>query len=261
MHEAGWLLRLRVCGTDRYQQDHATVLAGTSARNLVKKKQASAETLPRPARERILHAAMEAFMEFGYNEASTLKIATHAQVSKRELYALFGSKQAMLAACVAERAGRMQMPAELVAVSSREELQATLSKLGSTVLREVSQPAVMAVFRLAIMEAQRAPEVAATLESARQTIRTVVRDMLARAQSNELIGAGDPAAMGNRYLALLWDDLMISLLLHIREAPGKTEIARRAKDASENFLQLHPPSVNQPRRGSPKSQVKPHTSR
>ena len=71
------------------------------------KKQAIVESAPLPARERILHAAMESFMELGYTEASTLKIATRAQVSKRELYALFGSKQAMLAACIADRAGRM----------------------------------------------------------------------------------------------------------------------------------------------------------
>ena len=72
------------------------------------KKQASVESGPQPARERILYAAMEAFMELGYAEASTLEIATRAQVSKRELYALFGNKQAMLAACIADRVGRMR---------------------------------------------------------------------------------------------------------------------------------------------------------
>ena len=63
-----------------------------------------------PARERILGAAMKAFMELGYAQTSTLEIATRAQVSKREIYALFGSKQAILAACVADRAQRMRLP-------------------------------------------------------------------------------------------------------------------------------------------------------
>ena len=52
-------------------------------------------------------------MENGFAETSTLEIATRARVSKRELYALVGSKQEMLAACIAERAKRLQMPAEL----------------------------------------------------------------------------------------------------------------------------------------------------
>ena len=58
----------------------------------------------RPARERIMSAAMEAFMELGFARTSTLEIATRAQVSKRELYTLFGSKQAILAACKIGRA-------------------------------------------------------------------------------------------------------------------------------------------------------------
>src|SRR5512147_1726269 len=65
----------------------------------VKKSKANVEAGPQPAREQILNAAMEAFMELGYTESITLKIATQAQVSKRVLYALFGNKQAMLAAC------------------------------------------------------------------------------------------------------------------------------------------------------------------
>jgi AcrR family transcriptional regulator len=91
------------------------------------KKQASVESGPQPARERILCAAMEAFMELGYAEASTLEIATRAQVSKRELYALFGNKQAMLAACIADRVGRMRLPTELPPPCNREELVAMLS--------------------------------------------------------------------------------------------------------------------------------------
>jgi AcrR family transcriptional regulator len=203
------------------------------------KKQKNSEAEVRPARERILSAAMEAFMQLGYADSSTLEIATRAQVSKRELYALFGNKQAMLAACVADRAGRMRPASALPPLRNRDEFGAVLSRLGANVLGEVSHPAVMAVFRLAIAEAQRAPEVAATLESARQSARKAVHDVLVQAQSLGLIAAGDPAEMGGRYFALLWGDLMMSLLLRLREAPGKAEIDRRVKKACEDFLRLY----------------------
>jgi hypothetical protein len=78
-----------------------------------------------------------------------------------------------------------------------------LRGLGATVLREVSHPGVMAVFRLAIMESQRAPEVAATLETARQSIRAAVHDILVKAQAAGLIAAGEPGEMAARYLAPL----------------------------------------------------------
>ncbi len=68
------------------------------------KAQTQGQTDQKPARDRIVGAAMRAFMELGYAAASTLEIATRAQVSKRELYALLGSKQAMLAACISDRA-------------------------------------------------------------------------------------------------------------------------------------------------------------
>jgi AcrR family transcriptional regulator len=182
---------------------------------------------------------MATFMELGYTEASTLKIATRAQVSKRELYALFGSKQAILAACIADRAGRVRLPIEPPPARSRDELVAMLARLGATVLREVSDPVVMAVFRLAIMEGQRAPEVAATLETARESIRTSVRNIVVQAQSAGPIGAGDPTEMSSRYSALLWGDLMVSMLLRVREAPGTAEIDTQVRRAIEDFLRLY----------------------
>lgn len=195
---------------------------------------------PKPVRERVMHAAMQAFMELGYAEASTLEIATRAQVSKRELYALFGSKQAMLAACITDRAQRMRMPTDLPRARSREMLAMVLSKLGATILREVTDPAVMGVFRLAITEAQRAPEVARTLEATREAVRETVRNVVTQAQVDGLLAAGDPAEIAGRYFALLWGDLMVSVLLRVREVPGPQETERRAQDAATNLLRLYP---------------------
>lgn len=178
-------------------------------------------------------------MELGYAQASTLKIATRAQVSKRELYAFFGTKQAMLTACIADRVGRMRLPSELTVPGRRDELASMLARLGATVLREVTQPGVVAVFRLAIMEAQRAPEVAATLESARRSVRGVISQVTENARSAGLIDKHAPQDMDVRFLALLWDDLLVSLLLRLREAPGNAEINRRAKRAADDFLMLY----------------------
>src|ERR1700675_5195427 len=79
-----------------------------------------------PARQRILEAAFTAFMERGFAETSTLEIATRARVSKRELYALVGSKQEMLAACIGERAKRLRMPAAPPQPKERETLARAL---------------------------------------------------------------------------------------------------------------------------------------
>jgi AcrR family transcriptional regulator len=191
-------------------------------------------------RKRILGAAFSAFTEGGYAQTSTLEIATRARVSKRELYALFGSKQAMLVACITERAQRLKAPADLPALRERETLAKVLTAFGTRLLTETSDPAVVAVFRLAISETVRTPEIAQALESvARKTARDALREIMANARSAGLV-SGDPIGMTERFLGLLWGDLMIGLLLQSADHPSAEVIARRAGDAATAFLQLHP---------------------
>src|SRR5437764_4466188 len=181
-------------------------------------KQRPAAVEEESARERILRAAMEAFMERGYTETSTLEIATRARVSKRELYALFGNKQAMLAACIADRSLRMRLPADLPAAHNRKMLASTLARFGAILLREICHPAVIGVFRLAIAEAGRSPEVARTLDViGREASRAALRSVLTQAQSAGLLQAADPGPMVGQFLALLWEDLMVGLLLRLRD--------------------------------------------
>jgi AcrR family transcriptional regulator len=192
-----------------------------------------------PVRQRILEAAFSAFMEHGFAETSTLEIATRARVSKRELYALVGSKQQMLAACIGERAKRLQVPAGLPEPHDRESLARTLETFGTQLLREVSDPTVIAVFRLAIAEAVRAPEVARALHSIGvETSRAALREIMTRARSAGLLG-GDPHDMAEQFFGLLWGNLMMSLLLRVADRPSPREIARRANAATAAFLKLY----------------------
>src|SRR5258708_29762872 len=117
-----------------------------ATRSITKPRAENADEIP--PRVRILDAAFSAFMESGFAATSTLEIATRARVSKRELYALVGSKHEMLAACIAERAKRLQMPAELPEPHDREAFLRTLVTFGTQLLREASDPTLIAVFRL-----------------------------------------------------------------------------------------------------------------
>jgi AcrR family transcriptional regulator len=196
----------------------------------------------------VLKAAFAVFREHGFTDASTLEIATRAQVSKRDLYALFDSKQAMLAACITERAGRMRQPLNLASQvpESRDALEATLVEFGKSVLRGLSDPNVLAVYRLAIAESALAPAIARTLDKAgREANHLALGAWLAKAQAHGLIGAGNPAAMAAHFLATLGGTLLIQLLLRVRNAPTADEIESRARTASEALTLLYPP----PRRG------------
>jgi AcrR family transcriptional regulator len=193
-------------------------------------------------RERVLTAAFAVFRKRGFSGATTLEIATCAQVSKRDLYALFGSKDAMLAACIRERASRMRQPLELAAPipSTREAVAATLVELGMSILRVACHPDVLAVHRLAIAESDRTPAIARILDSSgREANHAVLGAWLAKVQAQGLIGAGDPAGIAAHFLALLWGGLLIELLLRVRDAPAPDEIESRARAATEATLTLY----------------------
>jgi AcrR family transcriptional regulator len=191
-------------------------------------------------RQRILDAAFAAFEKNGYATTSTLEIATRARVSKRELYALVGNKQQMLIACIRARATRLKVPADLAVPRNREELAQVLASYGMQLLREVTDPTVVAVFRLAIADAVRAPEVARALDSiGREASRATLLQIMVQAQSFRLL-TGRPADLAEQFNGMLWGNLMVGLLLGVTERPKLREIAARARYAAKAFLQLHP---------------------
>jgi AcrR family transcriptional regulator len=208
-----------------------------------KKKQTAgprAEATPElPVRRRILDAAFAAFMDQGFAATSTLEIATRAHASKRELYALFGSKQEMLVACIGERASRLQIPLDWSEPRDLDALRGTLVAFGTRLLRETSEPAVVAMFRLAIAEAIRAPEVASVLNNVGlEAGRAALRDIMSRACSAGLL-VGNPADMAALFAGILWGNQMVRLLLGVVERPDLGEISDRAEGASRAVLQLH----------------------
>lgn len=190
-------------------------------------------------RERILDGAFAAFMKNGYAASSTLEIATRARVSKRDLYALVGNKQSMLIACISARAKRLQVPADIPVVRDCESLAQVLSSFGAKLVQEITDPAVVAVFRLAIAEAVHSPEVAQALDSiGREASRAALRQIMAGAQARGLIN-GRPADLAEQFGGLLWGNLLVSLLLGVAQRPSAREAAARARDATMAFLRLN----------------------
>ena len=146
----------------------------------------------------------------------------------------------MLIACISERAKRFDVPADLPVLRGRWTPEQVLASFGTKLVREISDPTVIAVFRLAIAEAAQAPEVARGLNSiGREASCAALRKIMAQAQASGLL-AGRPAERAQQFAGLLWGDLMVSLLLGVAERPNPRETAVRARDAAAAFLQLHP---------------------
>ena len=224
-------------------------MSSAASRKPSRREEASAptETTVGPAqtghdavRDRILTAAMRTFMEHGFAAATTLEIATRAKVSKRELYALVGNKEQMLAACVAGRGRRMRLPEGFPAPTDRAALEAALRQYGVTLLTELMRPEVLEVFRLGIAEAKRSPGIAASInEQGRKPAYAALESLLRSARAAKLIGGDDFVPMVAHYRGLLLGDRMVYVLLGLVSAPTPEEIDAQAREATRLFLLLY----------------------
>jgi len=198
---------------------------------------AQGETIP--VRARILSAAFMVLQERGYAATSTREIAARAKVSKRELYTQFGNKEGILGALIASRAARMRQPLEHAEVHDRTSLVTTLRAFGVGFLGQLCDPAVVAIFRLAISGAERSPEMSRVLDGkARAPIRAAVEALMRAARTAGLL-TGEPSAMTTRFLALLTGEVHVALLLGLVATPEPSELARIAKAATDILLQLY----------------------
>ena len=196
---------------------------------------------PSGPRERIMEAAFGVLMEQGYARASTLEIATRAKVSKRELYALFGDKRGVLVRMIARRSARMHRALTLPPAADRAGLARTLVEFGTTVLVEVCHPTVAAMFRLAISETDRNPEMARVLdENGRGTHRVALVAFMTHMSRSGLLGGAEPETAASQFLSLLFGDILLRVVMRAIEPPSPAECGRRAKAATEMVLRLYP---------------------
>ena len=146
---------------------------------------------------------------------------------------------AVLAACIHERTEPMRRPLDTAAPipQTRDALAKLLIEFGVSILKTVCSPEVLTVYRLAIAESDRAPEIALTLHhSGREANLKTLAELLTKAQERRLVAAGDPTALATRNFAALWGDLLLILLMRVREAPTEREIETRACSATEKLM-------------------------
>jgi AcrR family transcriptional regulator len=200
---------------------------------------AQAKAVSNSIRDRALDAAFSLFRENGFSSTSMLDIVTRARISKRDLYALFDNKHAVLAACISEHTEQMRRPLNtMISVpETRDALTTLLVEFGVSALKTMCHRDALTVFRLAIAESDRAPEIARTLDSsAREANIKALTELIRKAQSQGLIAAGDPAVLVAGFFSALAGDLLIRLLMRVREAPAEREIMARARAATETLL-------------------------
>jgi AcrR family transcriptional regulator len=107
----------------------------------------------------ILDATFEVFSEYSFDDATTGEIAKRARISKRDLYACFPNKQALLMGTIVRELQRQNEDFR-ENVSRAEELRSLRSKLeviGVAVVEGLHSPRMSMVRRLVISESIKQP--------------------------------------------------------------------------------------------------------
>jgi hypothetical protein len=127
---------------------------------------------------------------------------------------------------------QMQVPLASPEIGDRHALASALAAYGVAALTTLSNPYVLATYRLAIAEAPGNTELGQILDaSGRQPNRRALVQLLRRGQAAGFLGPGEPDRIGREFFALLIGDLMVWLLLRDRRSAGRRRdpVARRTR--------------------------------
>ncbi|WP_242343826.1 TetR/AcrR family transcriptional regulator [Anaeromyxobacter terrae] len=192
-----------------------------------------------PRAAAIRRAAFEAFVEHGVSGATTDEIARRAQVSKREIYRLFGSKEVLFTELVRERASLMRRALDLPPPSDRASALETLERFGREFLTLLTAPTTVAVYRLVIGEVTRLPELGRQLDAqGRGTVSSALTGWITLAADRGALPVPDVQRAAGSFMALLMGELPTRLMLGAVATPPDGEIRRRAALATAAFTRL-----------------------
>ncbi|BBC31086.1 hypothetical protein SGFS_023800 [Streptomyces graminofaciens] len=119
----------------------------------------------RSKRESILDAAVELFLELGFDQTSMDAVAAQAGVSKTTVYAHFGDKLELFRAVIARGGASLDFDLDQTMLASVDDPQERLARIALKLLQATTAPNYLAFIRVLTVEAARRPELTETIRS------------------------------------------------------------------------------------------------
>lgn len=193
-----------------------------------------------PKRRQVLDAARELFLARGYGAVSMDAVAQRAGVSKATLYAHFLSKDDLFATMMGE-CSVVDMISERLLASPPVDLRAALTAIGQMVLSFLLQEQTIAMFRIAIAESGRFPQLGRAFY-AQGPLRGIerLRRWIAQQQAAGHVRAdADPEVAAQQFADLLRGPLFMRATLALPSPPTEAEVDRAVAAAVETWLRAY----------------------
>lgn len=194
--------------------------------------------------KRVLDASLEVFTEFSFADSTTGEIASRSRVSKRDLYALFPNKQALLLAVVM-REMQVQERSFREAIASAAKMRSLRSKLdliGIALVEDMLSSSMGVVRRLVISESLKQPFLGNLFfESGVAQRCKQLSEVLATHQENTIsMKPSELDSAAESYFSMI--AFFPSVMAEIGICGKWTEVAikKHVSVATEHFLRAHP---------------------
>jgi AcrR family transcriptional regulator len=187
-------------------------------------------------REALLRAAAEVFFEQGYAATSIDAIIERAGGSKRNIYDTFKNKEGLFSAIVTQNADRILSSLVIEGLEGRD-LQETLTVFGRQLLEAYMSPSLLGVYRIAIAEANRFPDlVKAFYERGPGRATARLAEILEEAGKQGEVRTGDYSRMADQFVGMIRDNFHLQVALGLRPPPSAEEAREAVNSAVGIFL-------------------------
>jgi AcrR family transcriptional regulator len=141
--------------------------------------------------DEILDAALDLFVEKGFDAARMEDVARRAGLSKAGVYLYFDSKDALLKALITREVTPVAQRAEALAAAGTADPEQALRMIATFVVSRLADARVFAVPRLVISISNRFPEIAAfyraeVIDRARLAVTTIIRAGIAKGDFRDI---------------------------------------------------------------------------
>jgi TetR/AcrR family transcriptional repressor of mexJK operon len=199
-----------------------------------------ADAVARPrrmARRRaFLEAATAVFLEKGYANATLDDVIARSAGSRQTLYSLFGGKQGLFEAIIAELSDKIFAPFRVEGLLDRPPDE-VLADMGIRYLETVTTPGALGVYRLVVAEGPSMKELAERYwEMGPGHTRALLADYLEQQTRRGTLRVQDPKQAAHQFSGMLLGNFYQHCLLGLSEAPGREEIETYVRTAVASFL-------------------------
>ncbi len=187
-------------------------------------------------REAFLKAALEVFLEQGYEAASMAEIVTRAGGSLTTLYNQFGDKQGLFLAMIGERA-QLLTTSMYVELSAHTPVETGLTRIAEQSVTKLLEPASLELYRLILGLGAKFPDVATKFQkNGPDRVSAALAAYLSdRAEAGE-IEIDDPVEAAYLFISLARAGLVTRALLNPEFRPGPDDIKASVRTCVNLFL-------------------------